>query len=37
MSGVVSGTTLLGLVKHVTDVERFVFRGEDATSWPATA
>lgn len=31
-----SGTNLLGLVKHVTAVERFVFLGQDAKSWPAT-
>ena len=34
--GVASGTNLLGLLKHVTAVERFVFLGEDAKSWPAT-
>jgi len=34
--GVPSGTNLLGLVKHVTAVERFVFLGEDAKSWPNT-
>ncbi|TYP90513.1 DinB family protein [Blastococcus xanthinilyticus] len=35
-AGVPSGTTLLGLVKHVTAVERFLFLGEDAKSWPKT-
>ncbi len=35
-AGVPSGTNLLGLVKHVTAVERFVFLGEDAKSWPKT-
>ena len=35
-AGVPSGTNLLGLVKHVTAVERFVFLGEDAKSWPET-
>ena len=35
-AGVPSGTNLLGLVKHVTAVERFVFLGEDAESWPET-
>ena len=34
--GVPSGTNLLGLVKHVTAVERFVFLGEDVKSWPNT-
>ena len=34
--GVPTGTNLLGLVKHVTAVERFVFLGEDASSWPRT-
>lgn len=34
--GVPSGTNLLGLVKHVTAVERFVFLGKDAKSWPQT-
>lgn len=31
-----SGTNLLGLVTHLTAVERFVFLGQDATSWPRT-
>ncbi len=35
--GVPSGTNLLGLVKHVTAVERFVFLGEDAESRPNTS
>jgi hypothetical protein len=34
--GVPSGTNLLGLVKHITAVERFGFLGEDAKSWPKT-
>ena len=35
-AGVPSGTNLLGLVKHLTHVERFVFLGEKTTDWPAT-
>jgi hypothetical protein len=35
-AGVASGTNLLGLVKHLTHVERFHFLGETATDWPAT-
>jgi len=35
-AGVPSGTTVLGLVKHLTHVERFTFLGEDVTRWPAT-
>lgn len=35
-AGVPSGTTLLGLIKHVTAVERFVFLGEDVDSWAQT-
>lgn len=31
-----SGTNLLGLVKHLTNVERFIFLGEHVPSWPAT-
>ena len=31
-----SGTNLLGLVTHLTAVERFVFLGQDAKSWPRT-
>lgn len=35
-SAVPSGTNLLGLVKHLTHVERFTFLGEDVSDWPAT-
>ncbi|SDG04639.1 Protein of unknown function [Lentzea fradiae] len=31
-----SGTTLLGLVHHLTFVERATFLGEEVTDWPAT-
>ncbi|GAA2068868.1 DinB family protein [Streptomyces albiaxialis] len=31
-----SGTCLLGLLKHVTSVERFYFLGEEPADWPAT-
>ena len=34
--GVRSGTNLLGLVKHLACVERFIFLGEPVASWPAT-
>ncbi|AJZ84044.1 MULTISPECIES: DinB family protein [Streptomyces] len=34
--GVPSGTSLLGLLKHLAFVERFYFLGEDAGDWPAT-
>jgi hypothetical protein len=34
--GVRSGTNLLGLVKHLTSVERSIFLGEPVASWPAT-
>ncbi|MFI5732769.1 DinB family protein [Kribbella sp. NPDC051587] len=34
--GVESGTNVLGLVKHLTAVERFLFLGEDVRSWPGT-
>lgn len=34
--GVASGTNLLGLVTHLTQVERFTFLGEAVTDWPAT-
>ena len=34
--GVASGTNLLGLIKHLTAVERFCFLGEDSRSWPHT-
>jgi hypothetical protein len=32
-AGVPSGTNLLGLVKHLTFVERFYFLGEDVNNW----
>jgi hypothetical protein len=31
-----SGTNLLGLVKHLTAVERFTFLGQTVRDWPAT-
>ncbi|GAA3090658.1 DinB family protein [Streptomyces rectiviolaceus] len=31
-----SGTSLLGLLRHLAYVERFYFLGEDADDWPAT-
>jgi hypothetical protein len=34
--GVPSGTNLLGLVRHLAHVERFVFLGEQTDDWPAT-
>ena len=34
--GVPSGTSLLGLVKHLACVERFYFLGEDVDDWEAT-
>src|SRR3569833_540935 len=34
--GVPSGTTLQGLVRHRTHVERFTFLGEPTADWPAT-
>ena len=34
--GVTSGTNLLGLIKHLTHVERYTFLGENVTDWPAT-
>ena len=34
--GVASGTNLLGLVRHLSNVERFNFLGEKVPSWPAT-
>jgi hypothetical protein len=34
--GVPSGTSLLGLVKHLTFVERFYFLGEDVVDWRGT-
>ena len=35
-AGVPSGTSLLGLVTHLTAVERFYFLGEEPRSWPGT-
>lgn len=35
-AGVLSGTNLLGLVKHLACVERFTFLGEDVEDWDAT-
>lgn len=35
-AGVPSGTNLLGLLQHVTAVERWIFLGEDVKNWPAT-
>jgi len=34
--GVPSGTSLLGLVRHLTHVERFTFLGERTADWQAT-
>ncbi|OXM61289.1 DinB family protein [Amycolatopsis vastitatis] len=34
--GVPSGTSLLGLVRHLTAVERFTFLGEAPAGWPGT-
>ncbi|WP_285481930.1 DinB family protein [Amycolatopsis sp. NBRC 101858] len=34
--GVPSGTSLLGLVRHLTHVERFTFLGERTADWPGT-
>ena len=34
--GVPSGTNVLGLVAHLTSVERFHFLGEDVRDWAAT-
>ena len=34
--GVPSGTNLLGLIKHLTHVERFIFLGAEVSDWPAT-
>lgn len=36
IAGVPSGTSLLGLVKHLACVERFYFLGEDVDDWDAT-
>ena len=35
-AGVPSGTSLLGLVRHLAHVERFYFLGEEPANWPAT-
>lgn len=35
-SGVASGTNLLGLIKHLTYVERRTFLGHNVDDWPAT-
>lgn len=35
-SAVPSGTTLLGLLQHLTAVERAVFLGDEVTDWQAT-
>lgn len=35
-AGVPSGTNLLGLLHHLTHVERWIFLGESVTDWPAT-
>ena len=35
-AGVPSGTSVLGLVKHLGYVERFYFLGEDVNDWSAT-
>jgi len=35
-AGVPSGTSVLGLVKHLTAVERHYFLGAEVRSWPAT-
>lgn len=35
-AGVPSGTSLLGLVRHLTFVERFTFLGERPDDWPGT-
>ncbi|MGW4061559.1 DinB family protein [Amycolatopsis sp. NPDC004747] len=34
--GVPSGTSLLGLVRHLAHVERFTFLGEETADWPGT-
>jgi hypothetical protein len=34
--GVRSGTNLLGLLKHLAHVERYMFLGERVTDWPST-
>lgn len=35
-SAVASGTNLLGLLRHLTAVERWMFLGEEVADWPAT-
>ncbi|WP_055483768.1 DinB family protein [Sphaerimonospora mesophila] len=35
-AAVPSGTNLLGLLNHLTSVERSMFLGDDVTDWPAT-
>ena len=35
-AGVPSGTNVLGLIKHLTHVERYTFLGVDVDDWPAT-
>ncbi|MDS1115471.1 DinB family protein [Gordonia westfalica] len=35
-AAVPSGTSLLGLVRHLTFVERFFFLGEDTANWKST-
>ncbi|MEU5868897.1 DinB family protein [Nonomuraea sp. NPDC047529] len=35
-AAVPSGTNLLGLLHHLTHVERAIFLGAEVTSWPAT-
>lgn len=35
-AGVASGTNLLGLVKHLAHVERYLFLGEHVADWSAT-
>jgi Protein of unknown function (DUF664) len=35
-AGVPSGTSLLGLVRHLAHVERFTFLGEQVADWPGT-
>ena len=34
--GVASGTNLLGLLKHLTYVEKYLFLGAKVTDWPST-
>lgn len=34
--GVPSGTSLLGLIKHLTFVEQFYFQGAEVSNWAAT-